>query len=55
MDSVCTFSCDKGFGLSNTSLINTTCTNNDLDAIGDWSSEAPTCIGKHFFTILLEY
>ena len=45
--SVCTYSCDTGFGLSNVSLVNTTCNDDsDDDSAGVWSSATPpTCEG----------
>ena len=44
---MCTFSCDEGYGLTDISLITSTCNDDsDDDADGVWSSTAPECIGK---------
>ena len=47
LGSVCTYSCNTGYGLSDISLTNTTCNDNgDNDNNGEWSSTAPQCLGK---------
>ena len=47
--SVCTYTCNSGYALSNNSLTNTTCNDDgDNDADGEWSSNPPECIGKFF-------
>ena len=46
-ESVCTYSCDNGYGLSDLALTTSTCNDNgDNDADGVWSSIAPTCVGE---------
>ena len=46
LGSVCKYTCDSGYGLSNTSLASTTCIDDgNNDANGEWNSTPPTCSG----------
>ena len=47
--SVCTFTCNSGYALSNNNLTKTTCNDDgDNDAEGEWSSNPPQCLGMFF-------
>ena len=42
--SSCSFTCTTGFGLSSTVALE--CTGDGTSPIGEWSTDAPTCIGN---------
>ena len=46
LGSICNYTCDSGYGLSNTSLASTSCIDDgNNDANGEWNSTPPTCSG----------
>ena len=48
--SACTYTCNKGFALSNISLAHTVCTDDgDDDSEGQWNPIPTDCKGKLFF------
>ena len=54
-ESVCSYECDLGYGLSDEALTNTTCVDSGGgDANGAWSTVAPECVGVWHNELILK-
>jgi len=52
--SICTYTCNEGYGLSNTSLSTTTCNGVGISTAGSWTSVPPQCIEDRTTTLCEE-